>query len=104
MPHPLTPPDEPVDVDIIPHLGTYERAGARLEVRAEDAGPRMTITGPLAELVPEQSKDYSMVAVRENLYVVREPQAQTWTPVTFYTLPTGKRYLLFGVRATPKVA
>lgn len=45
-----------------------------------------------------------MVAVRENLYVVREPQAQNWTPVTFYGLPTGERYLHFGVRATPKVA
>ena len=26
MPRPLTPPAEPVDVDITPHLGTYERA------------------------------------------------------------------------------
>jgi hypothetical protein len=24
-------------------------------------------------------------------------------PVTFYELPTGERYLHFGVRATPKV-
>jgi hypothetical protein len=27
----------------------------------------------------------------------------TWIPVTFYSLPTGERYLHFGVRATPKV-
>jgi dipeptidyl aminopeptidase/acylaminoacyl peptidase/CubicO group peptidase (beta-lactamase class C family) len=106
MPHPLTPPDEPVDVDITPHLGTYERAGARLDVLAAESAPvmRITITGPLAELVPEQSREYPMVAVRENLYVVREPEAQSWTPVTFYGLPTGERYLHFGVRATPKVA
>ena len=44
-----------------------------------------------------------MVAVAQNLYVVREPEAQTWAPVTFYQLPTGERYLHFGVRATPRV-
>ena len=38
----------------------------------------------------------------ENLFVVREPDTQTWTPVTFYELPTGERYLHFGVRATPE--
>ena len=106
MPHPLTPPAEPVDVDITPHLGTYERAGARMDIVAGESGPamRVTITGPLAELVPEQSKEYPMVAVRDNLYVVREPSAQTWSPITFYALSTGERYLHFGVRATPKVA
>ncbi|MEV4754356.1 serine hydrolase [Micromonospora sp. NPDC049559] len=105
MPEPLAPPEPPVAVQIEPHLGTYERAGARLEVHAGADGPtlRITVTGPLAELVPEQSREYPMVALRENLYLVREPQAQTWSPVTFYALPTGERYLHFGVRATPKV-
>ncbi len=32
MPRPLEPPTEPVQVDVTPRLGTYERAGARLEV------------------------------------------------------------------------
>ncbi len=36
--------------------------------------------------------------------MVKEESAQHWTPVTFYSLPTGERYLHFGVRATPKVA
>ena len=43
-----------------------------------------------------------MVAVAEALFVVRDPDAQTWTPMTFYELPTGERYLHFGVRATPR--
>lgn len=105
MPHPPVPPAEPVSVDIAPHLGTYERASVRLEVFAGDEGPMLktTITGPLAELVPEPTKEYPMVAVEQNLFLVREPHAQTWAPVTFYSLPTGERYLHFGVRATPKV-
>src|SRR5262249_13575231 len=53
MPHPLTPPSEPVEVDVSPRLGTYERAGARLEVLAGADGPvvRTTVTGPIAALV-----------------------------------------------------
>ncbi len=35
--------------------------------------------------------------------VVRGENSQTWTPVTFYQMSTGERYLHFGVRATPRV-
>ena len=65
MPRPLTPPSEPVEVDVTPRLGTYERAGARLEVLAGEDGPvlRTTVTGPIAELVAEPTHEYPMVAV-----------------------------------------
>ncbi|HEX6341055.1 serine hydrolase [Umezawaea sp.] len=102
VPTPLEPPAEPVAVDVTPLLGTYERAGARLEVLD---GPvlRTTVTGALADLAPEPTQEYEMRAVRENLFVVKDPKVRTWTPVWFYSLPTGERYLHFGVRATPKV-
>ena len=105
MPHPLAPPAEPVAADITPHVGVYERASVRMEVLQGENGPvlRTTLTGPLAALLPEPTQEYPMVPVAENLYVVREPEAQTWTPVTFYWLPTGEQYLHFGARATPKV-
>ncbi|MFG1994446.1 serine hydrolase [Actinoplanes sp. NPDC048988] len=103
MPRPLTPPEPPVDADITPHLGTYERASARLEVLQ---GPllRMTTTGPLAELSPEPVHELPMVAVDDDLYLVRLPGSVNWIPAFFYRLPTGERYLHLGVRATPKVA
>ncbi|MTD58800.1 serine hydrolase [Amycolatopsis pithecellobii] len=106
MPHPLAPPAEPVSADITPHLGTYERASMRLEVFTGDDGDKLrtTVTGPLAALVPDPVEEYPLVPVEENLYVIRETDMQTWIPVTFYALPTGERYLHFGVRATPKVA
>ncbi|PRY38730.1 serine hydrolase [Umezawaea tangerina] len=102
VPPPLEPPAEPVSVDADRYLGTYERAGSRLEVLD---GPvlRTTVTGPLAALVPDVTQEYPMVAVAEDLFVVRDPRMRTWTPVWFYALPTGERYLHFGVRATPKV-
>ena len=103
---PLAPPAAPVAADITPHLGRYERASAQLDVLAGPDGPvlRSTVTGPLAALTPEPTTEYAMVAVGPDRYVVREPHARTWSPVTFYQLRTGEKYLHFGVRATPKVS
>jgi dipeptidyl aminopeptidase/acylaminoacyl peptidase/CubicO group peptidase (beta-lactamase class C family) len=102
MPQPFAPPVEPATVDVAPFVGVYERAGVRMEV--ED-GPllRTTLTGPLAELEPNPIVEYPMVPVGPALFAVKPPEAQTWAPVTFYELPTGERYVHFGVRATPKV-
>jgi dipeptidyl aminopeptidase/acylaminoacyl peptidase/CubicO group peptidase (beta-lactamase class C family) len=108
VPEMISPPAEPVDADITPHLGTYERASVRVEVSSGEDGPVMktAVTGPLAELVPEKDREqeYKLVPVAENLYVIREPGTRTWMAVTFYGLPTGERYVHFGARATPKVA
>jgi hypothetical protein len=104
MPHPFAPPSEPVTVDVSPYVGTYERTSVRMEVEAGPDGPllRTILTGPLAELVPDPVEEYPMVPVRPALFAVRPPSAETWAPVTFYSLPTGERYVHFGVRATPR--
>ena len=104
MPRPVEPPATPVDVPIDPYVGIYERAGVRIEVLAGEDGPvlRTTVTGPLAELVPDPVSEYSMTPIAPDVFVVREPEAQTWTSVTFYELRTGEKYLHFGARATPK--
>ncbi|MFA1551443.1 serine hydrolase domain-containing protein [Actinomadura chokoriensis] len=105
-PAPIGPPAEPVTVDVERHLGTYERASSRLEVFRDADGTvlRTTVTGPLASMVPDTVKEYRMAPVEEDLYVARDPDTGHWMAVTFYSLPTGERYLHFGVRATPKVA
>ena len=106
MPSPLAPPAEPVSVDVRPLVGTYERASSRIEVLIGDSGPvlKTTVTGPMAKLVPDPTTEYAMVPIEHNLFVVREPKAQTWTPVTFYELRTGEKYVHLAVRATPKVS
>ncbi|MFK0248199.1 serine hydrolase [Amycolatopsis azurea] len=106
MPKPLEPPATPVTVDGSKHVGVYERAGVLMEVLSEGDGLRLrqTVTGPLADLVPEKTQEFDLVPVADSLYVCREPGAQTWTPVTFYTLSTGEPYVHYGVRATPKVS
>ena len=49
---------------------------------------RTTLTGPLAELIPMPTHEYPMVAVAACSSCRR---SRTWTPVTFYELPTGER-------------
>ncbi|WP_037569001.1 serine hydrolase [Phaeacidiphilus oryzae] len=106
MPQPLEPPAEPPAVGLERHLGRYERAGARIEILRGEAGPRLrhTVTGPLAAMVPETVQEVDLVPVADGLWVVRLPGSRSWTPVTFYPLPSGEPYLHFGLRATPKVS
>jgi len=103
VPHPLGPPDEPVAVDIAPYLGVYERASIRQEVQAGDNGPvmKVSVTGPLAEVLQEKDSYYPMVPVAPDLFVCQDPETGNWIPATFYQLPTGERYVHFGARATP---
>ena len=105
MPEPLAPPAVPVEFDLTPWLGTYERASNRVEVFLGPDGPRLrsTITGPLAEMVGDPVDEHDLVPVGPKLFVMRPPEMETWMPVTFYALPTGERYLHSGARATPKV-
>jgi CubicO group peptidase (beta-lactamase class C family) len=108
LPTPIAPPATPANADITPHLGRYERAGVLMEILSGTEtidGPalRTTITGPLAELTPDPVSQYPMTAIRPDLWLVREPDAQSWVPVTFYQLDSGEKYLHFGARATPKV-
>jgi CubicO group peptidase (beta-lactamase class C family) len=106
MPLPIAPAARPVTADARRHVGVYERAGARLEVLVKEDGPvlRTTVTGPMAELRPEPVKEFAMVAVEPDLFVVREPRMQTWTPVKFYELRTGEKYVHHGLRATPRMS
>jgi dipeptidyl aminopeptidase/acylaminoacyl peptidase/CubicO group peptidase (beta-lactamase class C family) len=105
MPRPFAPPAEPVEVDVAPYVGRYERTSVIMEVESGPEGPllRTTLTGPLAELVPDPVEEHPLVPAGPALFAVKPPEAETWAPVTFYELPTGERYVHFGVRATPRV-
>jgi len=105
MPDSFTPPAEPATVDATPYVGVYERTGVRVDITNGADGPRLqtTLTGPLAELEPDPVQEYTLVPVGPALFAIRAPETQTWMPVTFYELPTGEKYVHFGVRATPRV-
>lgn len=105
VPDPLAPPAEPVTIDPSRCAGTYERVGNRIEVTGSDGGlaARITITGPLAELVDDPVTEATLLPVAEDLFVTRLDGAATWTPVVFYSLPDGSRYVHMRARATPVV-
>jgi CubicO group peptidase (beta-lactamase class C family) len=105
LPEPLTPPAEPVLVDPAKYTGTYERVANRIEVNEAGGGltVRVEVTGPLAEVVDDPVASLPLVPVGEDVFVTREPDEQTWTPVVFYTLPDGSRYVHMGARATRRV-
>lgn len=101
----VEPPTEPVEVDITPYVGVYERASVRSEVYVGDDGPmlRTTVLGPLAEMLPDPVDEYPLTPFSDGVFALREPGTQTWMTATFYSIPTGEQYLHFGARATPKV-
>jgi dipeptidyl aminopeptidase/acylaminoacyl peptidase/CubicO group peptidase (beta-lactamase class C family) len=107
MPLPLAPLAEVPEIDLHRHIGRYERASTLQEVYVQDgqAMVRVTLTGPLAELMPEPAQEFVMRPADSSgdLFVVRQPGSLTWSAITFYALPTGEKYMHFGVRATPKV-
>jgi CubicO group peptidase (beta-lactamase class C family) len=89
-------------VDLAPYLGTFERTAVRFEVFVRDGVPvlRRSTSGVLATLQPEPVREYDLVPVADGRYVIREPGARMWTPVTFLTGPDGRLYLHSGSRAT----
>jgi CubicO group peptidase (beta-lactamase class C family) len=107
VPKPLAPPDEPPRVDVARHAGVYERLSVRIVLK-QDSGTLsgvVTSTGTLAELDDEPDEELEMVAVSEDVFVARADDTEdTWTPVVFYRLADGSRYLHMGARATPRVA
>ncbi|GGB28984.1 serine hydrolase [Flexivirga endophytica] len=106
MQHSLEPPAQPVEVDIAPWLGTYRRESMTVEVSADDEGPRLrvTVTGPVAATMDDPTEEAALIPVAENLFVMRLPGVETWSPVTFYRPDGERRYIHFGARATPKVS
>lgn len=106
MQQPLAPPAEPVEVDITPWLGTYHRESMTVEVSADDEGPhlKVTLSGPVAETMEDPTEEARLVPVDTDLFTMRLPGVETWTPVTFYRPDGQRRYIHFGARATPEVS
>lgn len=65
---------------------------------------RSTMTGPLAEMLPDPVQEHVLTPVKEGEFALRQEGQQNWNSLVFYTLPTGEPYMHFGVRAAPKVA
>ena len=106
-PRPLEPADPAVQVDFQAHVGQYERNGYTFDVFELEGRPwmRMTLWGDLTQYIDKTVYEYELRPWDESgdRFVVYIEEAKKWSPVTFYTLPTGERYMLYALRATPRV-
>lgn len=105
LPTRLGPPAEPVDIDLEPYVGAYERLGSRLEVERGDGSltVRSIATGPLAKVFPDPVTDLEVATVAPDVFVTRKPGETGWVPMVFYRLEDASQYLHTLARATPKV-
>jgi CubicO group peptidase (beta-lactamase class C family) len=99
-----TPGAPPGDTDA--YVGRYSRAGLDTDIfrDGERLVLRSTSTGPLAELEENPVHENELHPVSEGVYAYREPPSVQWTPVVFYRLDDGKRYVHYGARANPWVS
>jgi hypothetical protein len=99
-----SPPAEAVRIDLTPYVGTYQRAGVRIDIREQDGvlRARYTLSGPLAALVPDPVSEETLIPVEEGRFLTGGDAG--WDPVTFFALADGSRYIASGARATPLVA
>ena len=106
MATPIEPADKPPTIGAREHLGTYERESLRIEIFEcrTNLRIRQTVTGAFADLTDKSVTEYNLIPISDNQFVYRAPGVRFWTPVVFYSLATGERYIHTGVRAAPKVA
>jgi CubicO group peptidase (beta-lactamase class C family) len=95
-----------VEIDAAQYVGRYVREGIEMAVEPDDGGLKLVMraTGELAASMGDQEP--TTMELRRfdgDAFVAREKADEPWTPAVFFTLPGGRRYLHFGVRATPRM-
>jgi CubicO group peptidase (beta-lactamase class C family) len=107
LPPRLEPPATPPQLDLAKYAGTYARESVELTVEAKSDRLAVTMknTGALASaLGGEDDPILDALPVEEDLFVAKQPDDESWTPVVFFRLDDGSEYVHFGARATPKVS
>ena len=105
-PEPLTPPDPPPEIELEQYAGRYAREGIEmtLTVDGDHLTATMKASGALAAaLGTDEPPPMRVVPIREDLFVTKGDDDESWTPAVFFRLADGSPYLHFGARATPKI-
>jgi CubicO group peptidase (beta-lactamase class C family) len=106
MPARPEPPATPPAVDLAQYAGRYARESVEMTFTAAPGKlvARVKTTGALAEALSDgEEPTFDVLPVEGDLFVAKQPDDPSWTPVVFFTLPDGSHYVHFGARATPKV-
>jgi CubicO group peptidase (beta-lactamase class C family) len=106
LPQRPEPPAQPPQLDLSRYAGRYLREGFEITIEVE--GDRLRAAqralGALAASLGEQEvTTVDVLPVAEDLFVTRQAEDESWTPVVFFRLDDGSEYVHMGARATPKV-
>jgi CubicO group peptidase (beta-lactamase class C family) len=104
--HHATPPSPPVELDVTPFLGRYERTGVRLDIYRDEEGlwVKATGTGALADELPDDPPE-RLVVLNDDTLITAEPEERLGQHMTLKFLdrrPDGFGYVHSGARATPR--
>jgi CubicO group peptidase (beta-lactamase class C family) len=100
------PPATPPPVDVSKYAGRYARESVEMTFTAAEGKlvAQVKTMGALAEALSDgEEPTLDVVPVEGDLFVAKQPDDPSWTPVVFFQLPDGSQYVHFGARATPKV-
>jgi CubicO group peptidase (beta-lactamase class C family) len=106
MPRPLEAPAAPPDVDLDTLAGSYQRLSLRYDLAPQDGQlvGTVTVSGPLAALIPDPVSKLTMTPVDATTFLVYEEGSETPAPAVFYDFRDGvPTYLHSGARANPRV-
>lgn len=98
-------PDAPLELDLRPYAGTYERLSVRLDLAVEDGrlAGTTTLSGPLAEVLPNPVQQVWMQPVDTSTFLLYHEGDRDPTPAVFYDFQDDEpRYVHLGARTHPK--
>jgi CubicO group peptidase (beta-lactamase class C family) len=107
MPQLPTAPATPLELDLAPYAGTYERLGIRIDLEPGDGQlvGTTTMSGPLAEMMPNPVTKMRLVPVDSETFLAYDESESTPSPAVFYDFVDGTpRYVHLGARTHPRVA
>ncbi len=99
-------PQTPLEMDLVPYAGTYERLGITLTLDAEDTRLAGTVrqTGELAKVLDTPERKISLVPVDAETFLMFDAEENgPGSPAVFYDFDDGSpRYLHMGARTHPR--
>ena len=101
------PPDTPLELDLARYAGTYERLGVKAELAVDDGrlAGTLTMSGPLASMLPDPVQQITATPVDDTLFLAVLERSETPTPLVFFNFDDGTpQYAHMGARAMRRVS
>jgi CubicO group peptidase (beta-lactamase class C family) len=99
-------PETPLEMDLSPYAGTYERLGIKIDLAPAGGALEGTTTmsGPLAEMLPNPVQKMRLVPVDSETFLAYGEGEGEPTPAVFYDFVDGvPRFVHLGARTHPRV-